>query len=710
MAGEAIRFNASLNTAGFDSGAKNLQNLAAQASAGITRHFGKIAAAVVGIGAAFIGVRAAVQSFNAAIAMGGQLNDLSARTGETAGNLAILQRAFENAGAGAEAVGPTINRLQRAIVEAGEGGKEQAKAFEKLGMNLEDIRRKTPTEQLQAVAAALQRVGNDSDRSAIAMQLLGRSGGELLPLLRAMGVELDAARNQLGSLPGVMDRTNRALDTIGDNFAAIAQKGKEFAAGLLEKVAPALADLTTRLANIDAAGFGAKLSEYAEATGRWIAETFKLGDALNNIEIAIKGITSGNFGSGLSLMFSTARDTAFNAINEIVAMAMAALKTVGSAIADIFGGNSPIRSLAGTLFEYLGNKIEEISLRTIRRSLQAAGLISDAVRESMIAAEWQAQQSGKAIAEKLSQDTRDSVSFIGDLFAEAPKKFGESYRRYAANPLIEMAERTKETADQAARLEQQTRAAAFSAKSYADEMSRAREEMLAGGAILPPSSAPTLGTNDKGFKFPWQGTGMSGASMAAASAAPLTSGGSIRGGSAKPKTPFDNLRFAAETDPNARAALMRLQNEEAKMMSRAGDLRERGAFGSSAREEMRAERRSQARASREMQRQAMRDMFNASNVGDAVRNFTDEARAAGMTFDEAMSRMGGDRKVGESQAAAMDRLVKELSKTEAQRKEDAKAGSGGAGADRAASDAATETTLRQLVSEIKQRLPQNALS
>ena len=110
-----------------------MQDIASKASASVAGHFAKMAGAVLAVGAAFVGVRAAAQSFSAAIALGGQLNDLSARTGESAGNLLILRRAFENAGAGADSVGTTINRLQRAIVEAGQGGKEQAEAFATLG-------------------------------------------------------------------------------------------------------------------------------------------------------------------------------------------------------------------------------------------------------------------------------------------------------------------------------------------------------------------------------------------------------------------------------------------------------------------------------------------------------------------------------------------------------------------------------------------------
>jgi len=444
MAGEAIRFNASLNTAGFDSGAKNLQNLAANASAGITRHFGKIAAAVVGIGAAFIGVRAAVQAFNAAVAMGGQLNDLSARTGETAGNLAILQRAFENAGAGAESVGPTINRLQRAIVEAGEGGKEQAEAFGKLGLNLERLKDLTPTEQLQAVAGALQGVGNDSDRSAIAMQLLGRSGGELLPLLRAMGSELDVARGQLGSLPGVIDKTNGHLDRIGDNFAAIGEKGKEFMVGLLERLGPALADLTDRLANIDAAGFGAKLSEYAEATVRWVAETFKLGEALSQIDLAIKAITSGDFGDGLSLMFMTARNTAFNAINEIVAAASAAVEAVGGAVSKMFSSDGALMHLLKTSFTIAGNYFKQGLLSGLADAMEAMG---PAFADKADTLRYQAETAARSI-EMLTTGIGAQIQLVSEDAAEAvagiPAAFDKSYAANVANPLIDMTTRLAE--------------------------------------------------------------------------------------------------------------------------------------------------------------------------------------------------------------------------------------------------------------------------
>jgi hypothetical protein len=716
MAGDSIKFNASLNTAAFESGAKKLQGVAAGAASGISQHFGKIAMAVAGIGAAFLGIRAAVQSFNAAIAMGGALNDLSARTGETAGNLAILQRAFQNAGAGAEAVGPTINRLQRAIVEAGEGGKQQAQAFAKLGLNLQEIKSKTPTEQLEAVAVALQGVGNDSDRGAIAMQLLGRSGGELLPLLRAMGVELDIARGQLGSLPGVIDRTNKHLDQIGDNFAAIGEKGKEFMVGLLEKLAPGLADLTDRLANIDAAGFGAKLSEYAERTAAWISQTFKLGDALNNLEVAIKGITSGNFGDGLSLMFMTARDTALNAINNIVAAAGAALQTVGAAIGKLFDPSSTTMAFIEGSFQMLGAKIASgifDAIATVLEKLPFMGAASAAVRE----AQKEAEQAIKDISNIMYYEADNLKSEWGGIMAEMPKEFAAAYRQKMERPLFEMKDRTTETAEQMERVARATRAAAFDAEKFGKALRDAQVDRLAGQM---ESGGLMAGQNPGGKKFPWQGAGPSGAPIAAGGGANLGGGGGRvdGGGSIAAPSALDLLRErgrepvgGSRVDENIDDRLARIRGQAEEMQvrnrrdnseARAKELGDRGMYNSAAAERERGKRREERDAERIADRKRATDRYGGNNEAEAYRNYREQMANNGVY-------------AGDVSPEDFKNWLREQEKSDREREREAKRG----GEDRVGAGGATNTdsmgSIEQLVRRLKEyivdekNLPQHAL-
>jgi hypothetical protein len=246
------------------------QEAAKSSSKGFDLSFGKIgiaagiagAAAKVGMMAvetATASARAVVDGFGQAINLGGELSDLSSRTGETAGNLLLLQRAFDNSGVGADKVGTSINKLQKFMAEAAAGGAAQSATMSALGISMSDLAGKTPAEQMQVFAKQIAGISDPAERARASMEIFGKSGGELLPLLNNFSGEIDTAKGQLGSLPGVMDRSNAALDTLGDNFSAIKTKTMEFAAGFLEEALPALNAFVASLTGVDAAGFGQKL-------------------------------------------------------------------------------------------------------------------------------------------------------------------------------------------------------------------------------------------------------------------------------------------------------------------------------------------------------------------------------------------------------------------------------------------------------------------
>jgi len=212
---------------------------------------------------------AVAEGFGQAIELGGQLTDLSSRTGETAGNLLILQRAFTNTGVGADAVGTAINKLQKFMVDAADGGTTQTQAMATLGVSLSELQGKTPTEQMGIFANALSGIQDPAQRAELAMTVFGKSGGELLPVLSNFSGELGDARNQLGSLPDVMNKSAKSFDALGDNMAAIGTKITEFAAGFIDQALPALNAFVDALSGVDAAGWG----EAAMTTILKIADT-----------------------------------------------------------------------------------------------------------------------------------------------------------------------------------------------------------------------------------------------------------------------------------------------------------------------------------------------------------------------------------------------------------------------------------------------------
>jgi hypothetical protein len=204
------------------------------------------------------------------------------------------------------------------MIEASEGGKKQTETMNALGLSYAQLASLTPTEQMELLAQRISAIPDPAQRSALAMEIFGRSGGELMPLLRNMSEELDVARTQLGSYPEAINRANQALDDIGDNFAAISVKAREFVTGALVDIAPTIARASEELARMDFAGMGIKLSEILQRTydffvGLWQnpAQIFDLFGSYLDAQLRIAGDT-------LATAFMTAVNTFGNLLNELI--------------------------------------------------------------------------------------------------------------------------------------------------------------------------------------------------------------------------------------------------------------------------------------------------------------------------------------------------------------------------------------------------------
>jgi hypothetical protein len=147
--------------------------------------------------------------------------------------------------------------------------------------------------------------------------------------------------------------------------------------------------------------------------------------------------------------------------------------------------------------------------------------------------------------------------------------------------------------------------------------------------------------------------------------------------------------------------MMRLQNDMSRAMSRAGDLRERGMFGSAAGAEIRAEKRLESAADKIAAREAATDMFGGSNLGEAFRNFREDMQRGGV-----MSGMNQQQ---------FDKFFQDQVKTEREREEEAQSSGRGAGGEAADGGQGNvlqkiESQIDSIIKEITNRLPQNALA
>ncbi len=233
---------------------------------------------------------------------GDQLDKMAARTGVSVEALSQLGFAAEQSGADIETLEKGIRTMQRTINDAQRGLSTATDAFDDLGLNVEHIASLSPEDQFQTIADAIAGVEDPSKRAALAMQVLGRAGTQLLPLLgniRALRAQADS----LGLTISTKDASSAALLTDTLNILWRTMRVGAFVIG--SALAPTIIDLSNRITRIIIAA-----SEWIKANREavvWVARVGVAVGGVGSILIAtglaftLLGIAVGGLAGALSL-------------------------------------------------------------------------------------------------------------------------------------------------------------------------------------------------------------------------------------------------------------------------------------------------------------------------------------------------------------------------------------------------------------------------
>lgn len=299
---------------------------------------GKATVAITAVGAA-VGGAALIRGLKSAADLGGAMSDLAARTGIAAGDLAVMGRAFEDNGVSADKIGGIINKLQKTITDFGTGSATATKPFERLGISFEEISKLNPAEQFQLIQSKVAALKSPTDRAAVAMQLFGKSGGELLTLF-ADGQAFAGASKFLGTQAEILNRSSGIFDAISDKLARVPDKLQGFFVGFLEPIAGNIDSVLTKFDNFDFAAIGLRFSNAFNfdnvirgltAAVPLIVAT--LADAFTKA-LDVAGALFRSFFSpeGLSFLKNAMVDTFVAAFDAIGGAAYELAKTIGAAL------------------------------------------------------------------------------------------------------------------------------------------------------------------------------------------------------------------------------------------------------------------------------------------------------------------------------------------------------------------------------------------
>ncbi len=219
-----------------------------QANAATFRKVGGIATAA---GGAILGSLALITKGVAKT--GDELAKASAKTGVTVESLSRLRFAAEQSGIGFSELEMALARQSRAASEASQGVAEYADTYKALGVSVTDGNGQLKDGEVlfRETAEALAKIENPTQRAALAMDIFGRSGANMLPLLNQGAKGIDDLGKRAHELGIVFDAdaakaSERFNDTLNEVKLSLGGAAKEIATVVM----PVVSDLAEKVGTV----------------------------------------------------------------------------------------------------------------------------------------------------------------------------------------------------------------------------------------------------------------------------------------------------------------------------------------------------------------------------------------------------------------------------------------------------------------------------
>ena len=331
-----------------------------------------------------------------------RLDKLATATGVTVEELQRLGFAAEQSGSDMETVGRAVTQLQRNIQGATDGLSSYNRAFDRIGVSVRDLQGLSPDQQFLRIAQALSEVGDAGVRNATALEIFGRAGRELIPLL-------DRGADGIRELGDQFERTGAVISTeaardfarFNDELNLLRQQAQALRVSILSDLIGPLADFVQFL-----------------NTERGTAALREALDALRRAAIAVGGILAGRF-----LIQLGAASAAFvRATAQVAALTFAKQRMAGASVAAataVTGLRFAVSALLGPVgiaIAVVGSLVP--AFLNLRQEYAATAIEADNLREANRLLFQSAEEASVTNIERAMQATRDGIDSITQSITE----------------------------------------------------------------------------------------------------------------------------------------------------------------------------------------------------------------------------------------------------------------------------------------------------
>jgi hypothetical protein len=173
--------------------------------------------------------------------LGDEVQKMSIRTGFSTESLSELRFAMEQAGTSIQGFEVGVRRMSGFIEDAKDGLATSTDAMDKLGVSVDDLKGKSPEEAFFVLANAMAGIEDELTKAALAQDVFGRSGTQLLPLLAEGADGIEKLRQEARDLGIVMDQeTANKAAKMQDAINSAKQSMNGLAISIGSTLAPAI--------------------------------------------------------------------------------------------------------------------------------------------------------------------------------------------------------------------------------------------------------------------------------------------------------------------------------------------------------------------------------------------------------------------------------------------------------------------------------------
>lgn len=428
-----------------------------------------------------LGVAAFTSWIKGAIDAGDEAFNLSKKMGMAAEDVAGIQLAFKMAGV--ESGG-----MQTAMVKLSKGVAEGDEVFKRLGVSVRnsDGSLKSSKQVLYDVADVFEVMPDGINKTALATEVFGKAGADLLPLLDDGSAGLREMADMAERLGLVIDGdTAAAADSFNDTLDLLGATGQGMARQVAAELLPTLNSLAGSL--LDNATSGDKLKKGAEVLGSALkilfaggaigVEVFNtLGKVIGGVGGAVIAVAQGEFSEAKRILEESGRDIG-RGWGETAKTITDAWDGTGAATVEKAGAMT--KALGGTT---VATKAQADAAK--KAAEEQAKLVKAGQQDYLngINAQYGAMQLQISLGRDLTEGEKELVK-LNEQLASGKLALTEAERRSVEMKLreIDAVKEAKRQADEYART-----VAAVSAHTtkWADEQAKNTETLRAGNVAL----------------------------------------------------------------------------------------------------------------------------------------------------------------------------------------------------------------------------------